>query len=162
VVSNGNVNIQIPASILPLVENLDIKVNKMEVNGSLAVYDFTIEADGKLYHEFNEKVKLTFKVDPKQIENPKNVKVYYSNEDEEKWELIGGEYKNGEVSVYTDHFSTYGVFEVEPDSYKIPTQADHELPNTATNNFNIFLAGLMLVLAGGILYFVKRRNAISN
>ena len=88
----------------------------MEANGSLAVYDFTIEADGKLYHKFNEKVKLTFKVDPKQIKNPKNVKVYYWNEDEEKWELIGGEYKNGEVSAYTDHFSTFGVFEVEPDS----------------------------------------------
>jgi 2',3'-cyclic-nucleotide 2'-phosphodiesterase / 3'-nucleotidase / 5'-nucleotidase len=42
------------------------------------------------------------------------------------------------------------------------TQANHELPNTATNNFNILLAGLMLVLAGGGLYFVKRRNAISN
>jgi 2',3'-cyclic-nucleotide 2'-phosphodiesterase / 3'-nucleotidase / 5'-nucleotidase len=64
-VSNGNVEVLIPASILPLAENLDIKVKKMQAIGSLAVYDFTIEADGKLYHEFNEKVKLTFKVDPK-------------------------------------------------------------------------------------------------
>ena len=85
-VSNGNVDVQIPASILPLAENLDIKVKKMNANGSLVVYDFTIEADGKLYHEFNEKVKLTFKVDPKQIKNAKDVKVYYWNEAEEKWE----------------------------------------------------------------------------
>ncbi|NWQ44056.1 LPXTG cell wall anchor domain-containing protein [Bacillus sp. EB106-08-02-XG196] len=134
----------------------------MAANGSLAVYDFTIEADGKLYHEFREKVKLTFKVDPKQIVNPKNVKVYYWNVEEGKWELIGGEYKNGEISAYTDHFSTYGVFEGEPESNKIPAQADHELPNTATNNFNILLAGLLLVLSGGVLYYVKRRNAISN
>ncbi|PAE32955.1 5'-nucleotidase C-terminal domain-containing protein [Bacillus sp. 7884-1] len=161
-VSNGNVDVLIPASILPLAENLDIKVKKMEANGSLGVYDFTIEADGKLYHQFNEKVKLTFKVDPKQIKNPKNVKVYYWNEKEEKWMLIGGEYKNGEISAYTDHFSTFGVFEGQPASNKIPTQADHELPNTATNNFNILLAGLMFVLSGGVLYFVKRRNAISN
>ena len=143
VVSNGNVDVQIPASILPLAKNLDIKVKKIrEANGSLAVYDFKIEADGKLYHEFNEKVKLTFKVDPKQIKNAKNVKVYYWSEKEEKWELIGGEYKNGKVSVYTDHFSTYGVFESKPDSTKIPTQGNHELPNTATNSYNILLAGL--------------------
>jgi LPXTG-motif cell wall-anchored protein len=161
-VSNGNVDVLIPASILPLAENVDIKVKKMESNGSLAVYDFTIEADGKLYHQFNEKVKLTFKVDPKQIKNPKNVKVYYWNEKEGKLVLIGGEYQNGEISAYTDHFSTYGVFEGQPASNKIPTQADHELPNTATNNFNILLAGLMLVLSGGVLYFVKRRNAFSN
>jgi 2',3'-cyclic-nucleotide 2'-phosphodiesterase / 3'-nucleotidase / 5'-nucleotidase len=161
-VSNGNVEVLIPASILPLAENLDIKVKKMQAIGSLAVYDFTIEADGKLYHEFNEKVKLTFKVDQKQIKNPKNVKVYYWNEKEEKWVLIGGEYQNGEISAYTDHFSTFGVFDGQPTSNKIPTQADYELPNTATNNFNILLAGLMLVLSGGVLYFVKRRNAISN
>ena len=121
----------------------------------LAVYDFTMEADGKLFHKFNENVKLTFKVDPKQIKNPKNVKVYYWNQGKEKWELIGGEYKNGEVSAYSNHFSTYGVFEGEPASNKIPTQADHELPNTATNTFNILLAGLILVLIGGILYSVK-------
>ncbi|MEH7274765.1 5'-nucleotidase C-terminal domain-containing protein [Neobacillus vireti] len=160
-VSNGNVDVQILASILPLAENLDIKVKKMAANGSLAIYDFTIEADGKLYHKFNEKVKLTFKVDPKQIKNPKNVKVYYWNEEAKKWESIGGEYNNGEVSAYTDHFSTYGVFEGEPDTNKIPTKADHELPNTATNNFNILLAGLILVLSGVVLYFVKRRFQIN-
>jgi 2',3'-cyclic-nucleotide 2'-phosphodiesterase / 3'-nucleotidase / 5'-nucleotidase len=67
VVSNGNVDVQIPASILPLAENLDIKVKKMQVKGSLAVYDVTIEADGKVYHTSNGKVKLTFKLDAKQI-----------------------------------------------------------------------------------------------
>jgi 2',3'-cyclic-nucleotide 2'-phosphodiesterase / 3'-nucleotidase / 5'-nucleotidase len=88
--------------------------------------------------------------------------VYYWYVEEAKWELIGGEYNNGEISAYTDHFSTYGVFEGEPESNKIPTQADHELPNTATNNFKILLAGLILVLSGVVVYFVKRGNAISN
>ena len=36
VVSNGNVDVQIPASILPLAKNLDIKVKKMQANGALA------------------------------------------------------------------------------------------------------------------------------
>ncbi|WP_428907991.1 5'-nucleotidase C-terminal domain-containing protein [Niallia sp. Krafla_26] len=160
-VSNGNVDVEIPASILPLAENVDIKVKKMEVKGSLGVYDFTIEADGKLHSKFSEKVKLTFKVDPKQVKNPENVKVYYWNEEQEKWELIGGEYKDGEVSAYTDHFSTYGVFEVEPDSQMVPTPSDYELPNTATNAFNLLLGGIILVLAGGALYLVKRRNNLN-
>ncbi|WP_449622050.1 5'-nucleotidase C-terminal domain-containing protein [Robertmurraya sp. Marseille-Q9965] len=159
VVSNGNVDVQIPASILPLSGDVDIKVKKMDAKGSLGVYDFTIESGGKTYHQFDEKVKLTFKVDPKQIKNPKNVKVYYWNEKEEKWELIGGEYKNGEVSAYTDHFSTYGVFETKPDSSKSPSEAKNELPETATNNFNLLLTGLMLVLAGMMLYFVNRKKA---
>lgn len=158
VVSNGNVDVQIPASMLPLGENLDISVKKMEAKDALAVYDFKIEVDGKEYHKFNEKVKLTFKVDPKQVKNPKNVKVYYWNEEKKNWELIGGEYNNGEVSAYTDHFSTFGVFESTPVSNEIPTKGSHELPNTATNNFNNLLAGLMLVLVGSVLYFVKRRN----
>ncbi|MFS0775240.1 5'-nucleotidase C-terminal domain-containing protein [Neobacillus sp. 3P2-tot-E-2] len=158
VVSNGNVDVQIPASMLPLAENLDISVKKMEAKGALAVYDFKIEVDGKEYHKFNEKVKLTFKVDPKQVKNPKDVKIYYWNEEKKNWELIGGEYNNGEVSAYTDHFSTFGVFEGTPDSIETPTKGNHELPNTATNNYNNLLAGLMLVIAGSVLFFVKRRN----
>ncbi|NMO76335.1 LPXTG cell wall anchor domain-containing protein [Bacillus sp. UniB3] len=133
----------------------------MKVKGSMVAYDFTIAADGETYHKFNEKVKLTFKVDSKQVKNPKNVKVYYWNEKEGKWELVGGEYKNGAVSVYTDHFSTYGVFEGQPDSSKVPTQVN-ELPNTATNSFNILLAGFMLIVVGVGLYFVKRRNGKTN
>jgi 2',3'-cyclic-nucleotide 2'-phosphodiesterase / 3'-nucleotidase / 5'-nucleotidase len=162
VVSNGNVDVQIPASILPLAENLDIKVKKMQVKDALTVYDFTIEVDGKEYHKFNEKVKLTFKVDSKQVKNPKSVKVYYWNEAKKNWELMGGEYNNGEISAYTDHFSTFGVFEGDPNSNEIPPKANHALPNTATNNFNIILAGLMLLLAGSVLFFVKRRNTTSN
>src|SRR5690606_2965527 len=64
-VRNGNVDVQIPASILPIAENIEIKVKKMEAKGSLVVYDFTIEADGKSHHQFNEKVQLSFKIDPK-------------------------------------------------------------------------------------------------
>ncbi|WP_052353790.1 5'-nucleotidase C-terminal domain-containing protein [Neobacillus jeddahensis] len=159
VVSNGDVEVEIPASILPLAQNLDIKVKKIAVSGSLVAYDFTMEADGKAYHKFSDKVKLTFKIDQKLIKNANNVKVYYWNEEAKKWELIGGEYKNGEISAYTDHFSTYGVFEGEPVPTKTPSQAGQvELPNTATNSFNILLIGLMLVLAGGILYLVKRRS----
>ena len=44
---------------------------------------------------------------------------------------------------------------------KTPAQSDNKLPNTATNNFNLLLSGLMFVLAGGVLFFVKRRNTTS-
>ncbi|WHY00037.1 5'-nucleotidase C-terminal domain-containing protein [Neobacillus sp. DY30] len=124
VVSNGNVDVQIPASMLPFAENLDILVKKKQEKAALAAYDFKIEVDGKEYHKFNEQVKLTFKVDPNQVKNLNNVKVYKWNEAKKNWELIGGEYNNGEISVYTDHFSTFGVFEVTPDSKKIPTKGN--------------------------------------
>lgn len=114
-----------------------------------------------MHSKFSEKVKLTFKVDPKQIKNPKHVKVYYWNEELEEWELIGEEYTKGDITDYTDHFSTYGVFENEPDSNMVPSQADNELPNTATNSFNPIFSGLILVLDGGIPSFVKRRNPLN-
>ncbi|MFC5465038.1 5'-nucleotidase C-terminal domain-containing protein [Lederbergia graminis] len=161
-VRNGNVDVQIPASILPIAENLEIKVKKMEAKGSLVVYDFTIEADGKLHHQFNEKVQLSFKIDPKQVEIPENVKVYYWNDEEDKWQLVGGEYQNGEIIADTTHFSTFGVFEGEPETNLIPTDSGEVLPNTATNNFNILIIGFVLVLAGGVLYFVLRRKNITS
>jgi 2',3'-cyclic-nucleotide 2'-phosphodiesterase / 3'-nucleotidase / 5'-nucleotidase len=65
------------------------------------------------------------------------------------------------VSVYTDHFSTYGVFEGQPQSSNIPTQAN-ELPDTATNNFNILVVGFILLIVGIGLYFGKRRNSRTN
>ncbi|WP_186579673.1 5'-nucleotidase C-terminal domain-containing protein [Aquibacillus kalidii] len=36
--------------------------------------------------------------------------------------------------------------------------SEHELPTTATNTFNMMIIGLMLLLAGGIFYLVKRKN----
>lgn len=124
VVSNGNINVQIPASMLPIAENLDLLIKKKQEKGALAAYDFTIEVDGKEYHKFNEKVKLTFKGDPEQVKYPESVKVYYWNEAKKNWELIGGEYNNGEISANTDYFGTFGVFEVTPDFKRIPTKGN--------------------------------------
>ncbi|KAB7667695.1 5'-nucleotidase C-terminal domain-containing protein [Bacillus sp. B1-b2] len=41
-------------------------------------------------------------------------------------------------------------------------KTSNELPNTATNSFNMLLAGFMLLIVGFGLYFVKRRNAKTN
>ena len=40
-------------------------------------------------------------------------------------------------------------------------EKEHGLPNTATNNFSILLTGLILIVVGGIFFFVKRRNTLS-
>lgn len=41
------------------------------------------------------------------------LKVYYFNPETKMWELIGGEYVDGEVVANVDHFSTYAVFSTD-------------------------------------------------
>ncbi|MDQ0231786.1 5'-nucleotidase C-terminal domain-containing protein [Metabacillus malikii] len=43
-----------------------------------------------------------------------------------------------------------------------PGKSNNELPNTATDNFNIIVIGFMLILAGGVLFYVKRRKSLTN
>jgi LPXTG-motif cell wall-anchored protein len=67
------------------------------------------------------------------------------------------------VEVETSHFSTFAVFEVAGDQTEIAASAPKtldgkELPNTATNNGNLLFAGLLLVLLGSVLVFVKMRR----
>ncbi len=179
VISNGVVDLQIPSSILPDSET-EIKVQKDNRKDAIVAYDFTIKSEGKGYHKFNEKVTMTFSVDPKTVDDPKNVKVFYWNPESKKWELVGGDFKDGKITATTDHFSTFGVLEVK-DSKETP-EADEKdtntndstttesggknanggkkLPITATNSANLLVIGLVLILiAVGILYVNRRKTA---
>lgn len=184
VISNGIVELQIPASNLPDGET-EIKVQKDNRKDALIAYDFTIKSDGKGYHKFNEKVTMTFIVDSKLVKDPNNVKVFYWNPESKRWELVGGEWKDGKITATTDHFSTFGVLEVK-DSKETPvpdtkdsdknnsgnkepgvkgsdesnSQEGKKLPTTATNTGNLLVAGMMLILvAVSLVYFVRRKMA---
>ena len=164
IVTNEVVEVEIPASILPDGKTeIQIKEVKVEDERALVVYDFTITSNGKIYNKFKEEITLTFKVDPKLVKNPKNVKVFYYNEAMKKWELVGGEYKDGKITVTTDHFSIFGVFEIEGTPTTPPTDVDvaetgTQLPATATNTYNTLVAGLMLIIVSAGMFIVIRKR----
>ncbi|MFD1779585.1 5'-nucleotidase C-terminal domain-containing protein [Fredinandcohnia salidurans] len=179
IISNGVVDLQIPSSILPDSET-EVKVQKDNRKDALVAYDFTIKSEGKGYHKFNEKVTMTFSIDPKKVDDPKKVKVFYWNPQSKEWELVGGEYNDGKITATTDHFSTFGVLEVE-ESKEVPgsevkdsdtndstvkdsdsknSNGGKKLPITATNMANMLVVGLALILvAAGLLYVIRRKTA---
>ncbi|MCS0542628.1 LPXTG cell wall anchor domain-containing protein, partial [Aeromonas veronii] len=131
-------------------------------------------------HKFNEKVTMTFSIDPKTVDDPKKVKVFYWNPQSKEWELVGGEYKDGKITATTDHFSTFGVLEIEDtkespgtevkdsdtnestekDSDSKNSNGGKKLPITATNMANMLVVGLSLILvAVGLLYVNRRKTA---
>ncbi|WP_066315260.1 5'-nucleotidase C-terminal domain-containing protein [Bacillus sp. FJAT-29814] len=166
VISNEVVDLKIPSSILPDGET-EIKVQKDNRQDALVAYDFSIKSNGTGYHKFNEKVTMTFAVDPKLVKDPNKVKVFYWNPETKAWELVGGEYKDGKITATTDHFSTFGVLEVI-DTKQTPvtdakgsnpnaSKGGNALPNTATNAYNYLLLGILIIGAGATI-FIRRRK----
>lgn len=167
-ISNKYVDIQIPASVFTNGdEAVDILIERLnDIDGALSVvYDFKIIQGGKHLSNFDAQITLTFKVDESKVKNLALVKVFYWNPTTKVWELIGGEYKDGFVTVETNHFSTFTVFEMENAEDETidmpaPTVDDaHKLPNTATNAFNYLLVGLLLLLTATTFFLVNRRKA---
>ncbi|MDR7075584.1 hypothetical protein J2Y03_000572 [Neobacillus niacini] len=112
VISNGVVELLFPASNLPDSETeFKVKEEKVKDKSALVGYDFTIKS--RANHKFSRKVTLTCNIDSTLVKNPENVKVSYYNETTKKWEVIGGEYKDGKITVETDYISRFGVFEIE-------------------------------------------------
>ncbi|WP_208592041.1 endo-1,4-beta-xylanase [Gracilibacillus suaedae] len=166
-----DVTIQLPAPIFTNGDQaVDFDIKKMkDIEDALStVYDFTIFQGDEEISQFDSEVTLSFKVNQDKIKDPNHVKLFYWNTDTEKWELIGGEYKDGVVTAETDHFSTFAIFEIENEEEtsgnKEKTEGDaneeNELPDTATSTFNYFLAGFIILFVGGIfLFYNKRRKA---
>src|SRR5690606_12597887 len=123
VIQKADVTIVIPASILTNGnEAVEIIIQKMkDIEEALSsVYDFTIVQGGKVISNFDKPVTLTFSVDESKVKDPKNVNVFYWNPDSEVWELVGGNYSNGFITVETPHFSTFTVFETDVSNLTLP------------------------------------------
>ncbi|WP_186579286.1 type I pullulanase [Aquibacillus kalidii] len=158
-------SISIPVSQLPDGADVEVKrlkdsTDKRFVSG---IYDFTIKVGNATLHQFDEPLQLEFKVDPKTVNNPDNLKAVYFNENTEKWEIVpGATYANGVVTVSTDHLSIYSVVEVENEeeveNLVAPSNDKYELPDTATSIFNWIILGLILILLGGSVFIGQRRK----
>ncbi|WP_099354700.1 leucine-rich repeat domain-containing protein [Fredinandcohnia onubensis] len=184
-IKNNSIELQIPLNNLPDGKEIstDIKKLKPVKNAVSDVYDFTIYADGTAVSQFKEPVTLVFAVDESKIKNSDDLQVYYFNEAKQKWELIpGAKYNNGQVTVTTNHFSIYTVFEVSGSSKTAEKElvAEHPettqtssgdktgleevegklLPETASPQFNTLIVGTVILLAGVILLFAYRRKSL--
>jgi hypothetical protein len=163
--------VSIPSSVFAGKEN-ETKVTVTQlayVEGALSdVFDFTIWQGESTISQFDEPVTLSFKVDPEKVTNPENVKVYYWNEEEEAWELIGGTYKDGVVTAETNHFSIYTVFEKAPEKLasETVTASKKETASPANSKSNKSEKSYLLwvsliaatVIAGVALVYILRRN----
>ena len=113
-VEKDDVQASIPASSFDNNdEPVQINVNeiKSDPNSLSSTYDFTIQQGTRTISQFDEGITLTFNVNAARAKNPNNLKVFYFNEETEKWENVGGTYQNGKVTVVTYHFSMFTVFE---------------------------------------------------
>ncbi len=83
--------------------------------------------------------------------------IYHYNEQNNEWEHIGGDVKDGQITAVVNHFSTYGVFsQVEEVDKK-----DSPLPKTATNTYNwLMIGGLFIILAIIILVINRKRQKV--
>ncbi|WP_161485265.1 leucine-rich repeat domain-containing protein [Alkalihalobacillus trypoxylicola] len=114
VLDNGGVTTSIPASSFDNYdEPVTIEVKELErtPNSLSSTYDFTVKQGSRNISAFDEGVTLTFNVNAGLAKNPKNLKVFYFNEETKKWENIGGTYQNGRVTAVTYHFSIFTVME---------------------------------------------------
>jgi len=162
-VQNSEATLNIPLSFVSKGQTITVGLKRLaNVSGAVSpVYNFTITVDGKSIHHFAEPITITFNVNTSKVKNTKNLKVYYYNEQTKEWELVpGAEYSNGQVSVKSPHFSTFAVFEVPGNKEKVTFNSPKELPKTSTNSYNILITGLLLLIFGAVLLFLKRRKHI--
>ncbi|WP_186579867.1 pectinesterase family protein [Aquibacillus kalidii] len=166
----GDITLEIPSSVFKdSSEKVIIKIEKLkQISNALStVYDFTIEQNGKFITKFDQGITLHFEVDASKEFNPNNAKVFYWNESTDKWELVGGTYQDGTVSVTTNHFSTYAVFETNTEEassqsvIETPEKKENtELPSTASHTFNWLLLGSVLLIMGLGVLVIKRRRQV--
>lgn len=168
VIRRDDVSAEIPVSNLRVDQALTFSITDIAdiyPNALSKIYDFTIQDEsGNYLSDFEKAVTLTFTVDPSKVDNEKGLRLGYITEDGkiEYYTIKNYDEATGKVVAEVNHFSSYGIFQVEPEIGKAVTKVDkgNELPNTATNIFNLTLIGSIL-LAIGLLLFVVRRKRIS-
>ncbi len=83
--------------------------------------------------------------------NELELKIWYWNETENKWELIGGEIDpvQNTITIYTDHFSTFGIFALKDkvkssDFSEIRIYPNPYRPNDNDKNTGTLFGGIMI------------------
>ncbi|SHN24063.1 carbohydrate binding domain-containing protein [Gracilibacillus kekensis] len=168
-VNKDGIDMMIPASNLSGDGDVVIKMERFQDNPDALspVYDFSIKQGDTIIDSFENPITLKFKVDESKVDNPDDVKLYYYDENNGEWVLIGGTYADGYVIAETSHFSTFTVFEIAEKELPVTEEPepvvdtpdddkDEELPDTASNMFNFLLIGGVLLLLGMLVLFRKR------
>lgn len=165
VIKNKHVTLSIPLENLPDDKEIIIELKRLkDMDKAVSkVYDFTITADGEVISKFEKPIILAFVVDMKKVKNKDHLHVYFYNEKKKQWEKMdGSKFEDGMVKAPTNHFSTFAVFEdIDEDSedhsnVSTPPE-DKKLPNTATENYNLLVLGIILLLVASTLLFVQKR-----
>lgn len=158
-------SISIPLEMIEAGADVEIKRLKDTKDQRFVsgIYDFTIKVGDATLHSFQMPLELSFEVEMKKVKNTDNLRVVYFNEDTKKWEIVDGAvYKDGKVTVPTDHLSIYSVVEIENEEevteLASATTESYELPNTATSSFNFLAIGSMILVIGGLFFFSQRRK----
>ncbi|MBS4220842.1 carbohydrate binding domain-containing protein [Bacillus sp. FJAT-49711] len=94
---------------------LSIKKEKA-VNGAVStVYNLELKQGGHTISKFGDRnVTLSLKVN----KGSEGLSVYYSNKGKNDWIKLGGTHRDGQVTVDTNHFSSFAVFEHDPSNKK--------------------------------------------
>lgn len=169
IIEQGNITLSIPPKTFNITDGT-VKVNVNELPHEKAAvsstFDITITHDGKEISKFPKGITLMFHVDSKDVNNTNNLKVFYFNEKTKLWEIVGGTYHDRIVTATTNHLSTFTVFNTDEDNLSngtngadetAPTDGE-EIPITATSQYNMLTIGLLIMLIGVSVYFVKRRR----
>jgi hypothetical protein len=126
VVETNNVDFNIEPGTLPLdgdeqdvelrVKNLttddldeEMKQKAENTNEVSLVFDFDLMFDGEsVTEDFNKPMTITIKYDASLVSDGDKVGVYYYNEQDGKWEYVGGIANgDGTITFTIDHFSIY-------------------------------------------------------
>ncbi|SDC30062.1 pullulanase, extracellular [Pelagirhabdus alkalitolerans] len=126
------------------------------------VYGFTVMiGDEKIEGPFDEPVELQFVIDSDVVNDPERLHLVYVDDDGDLtyYPIQSFDAETGRVIAEVDHFSAYGVVELDEDMLDEVEAVDEEgLPDTATSMFNYLLAGAMLLISGIGLLIYKRKQ----
>ncbi|SEO81582.1 hypothetical protein SAMN04488134_11392 [Amphibacillus marinus] len=115
IIYRSGVTVNIPISAFLYGKDpitIEVIEEAAEKNSLSKTFVFKITQGSKVISQFEQGITLTFEVDRSLAQNVNNLKVFYFNEEKGVWENIGGSYNGGKVTVVTNHFSKFAVFEV--------------------------------------------------
>ncbi|WP_077065152.1 LamG-like jellyroll fold domain-containing protein [Gracilibacillus massiliensis] len=162
-----NVTVNIPVSILKDKEDIEFEfddvsedVASKNTDALSSLYDFKLLSEGKEI-SFDSPITVTFTIDPDKVENWDNINVVYIDDNGDKKEVIVPNSivkTTGEVVAELSHFSIYGVFELADEEIAQIEDAENTLPDTATNQYNWLILGLVLMAVGGSIFLIVRNR----
>ncbi|WP_208586778.1 Ig-like domain-containing protein [Gracilibacillus suaedae] len=94
--------------------------------------------------------------------------IYYYQEENDQWMAQTAKYgENQTLTIDVSHFSSYAVLAnaseetesgIAGEEKKVQQKEKNDLPDTATNQFNILLVGILLLVVGISVWIIRRKS----